>query len=466
MTHYRFGLILITKVLIILFFTVGLFASEEPHVRVLLKECNEKITIHSQDVVQISRSYGGTSSPPFPSATFLKRNGAVEWLEGGKIEKEFWVRSGGKGFLLLDDRPYRGVIRITSQGSRLLVINMLPLEAYVKGTLGLEASPNWPEEALRAQIIASRTFALRNLGRNEADGFDYCSTVLTQAYGGVSAEHPTTNRLVDETRGLVLTFEGEPIEAVFHSQSGGYTDSALNVWGSAVPYLVSVPSPWEKGGSYESWELTLSGKELGAMLEKTGITRGRITHIETKRHPESGRVSEMRIITDRREYTVSAHRFREALGFDFFPSTLFQVEARRYSSEVNYDLPSPPLEPPHEEYEKDKQSLTIQERIAGELSLDDIIEIIEIRQRERELKRSGSSGDRILPMPSPVPSPVESRPQVAEVMTEFIFRGKGFGHGVGLSQLGAVGMALEGYSFEEILQHYFSGCEIRRVRFR
>ena len=139
-----------------------------------------------------------------------------------------------------NDRPYRGRIEVfTNSRGALTVVNELGLEDYVKGVVANELSPGgYPAlEALKAQAIAARTYALKNRGQFMSQGFDILPTTRSQVYRGLTSENPLSTRAVDETRGLVATYAGEPINALYTSTCGGRTEDSENIFNDAVPYL-------------------------------------------------------------------------------------------------------------------------------------------------------------------------------------------------------------------------------------
>jgi stage II sporulation protein D len=139
-----------------------------------------------------------------------------------------------------NDRPYRGRIEVfTNLRGSLTVVNELGLEDYVRGVVANELSPGgYPAiEALKAQAIAARTYALKNRGQFMAQGFDLLPTTRSQVYRGLSSENPLSTRAVDETRGIIATFAGEPINALYTSTCGGRTEDSENIFNQAVPYL-------------------------------------------------------------------------------------------------------------------------------------------------------------------------------------------------------------------------------------
>ena len=153
---------------------------------------------------------------------------------GSDDEKNAPVRFG--------DKPYRGHIEVfANPRGALTVVNVIGLEDYVKGVVPNELSPGgFPAiEALKAQAIAARTYALKNRGQFASEGYDLLPTTRSQVYRGLASEHPLSSRAVDETRGLVATYNGEPINALYTSTCGGRTEDAENIFLQAVPYLRS-----------------------------------------------------------------------------------------------------------------------------------------------------------------------------------------------------------------------------------
>ncbi len=173
--------------------------------------------------------------------------------------------------VLLESKPYRGSLRVlVNPRGTLNIVNRVDLEEYLCGVVPAEMGPRRYDEleALKAQAIAARTYALAHRGQFEAEGYDLCATPKCQVYSGLSAEDPLSNAAVDATRGLVLAYEGRFANALFVSTCGGRTEDVENVFGeNAVPYLVSV----ECG---ELATTVVPGAALGASggaRERTGL---------------------------------------------------------------------------------------------------------------------------------------------------------------------------------------------------
>ena len=140
-----------------------------------------------------------------------------------------------------DDRIYRGRLQFSPRDSGLTIINRLNMEEYLYGVIPSEMESDWPVEALEAQAIAARTYAISHKNAFNSRGFDLLPTIASQVYGGVLSEKVSTNTAVDATRGRILTYNGKPISAFYTGNSGGYTASSLDLWGDDVPYLQAVP---------------------------------------------------------------------------------------------------------------------------------------------------------------------------------------------------------------------------------
>ncbi|MGM0472073.1 MAG: SpoIID/LytB domain-containing protein [Bacillota bacterium] len=139
-----------------------------------------------------------------------------------------------------EDRQYRGAIEIRPADKEFNVINLVSMAGYLYSVVPSEMSAAWPLEALKVQSVAARSYTLHNLGKHSYESYDLCATVHCAAYGGVTKEQLSTTQAVDETRGEILTYDGEPINAVYSANSGGRTESSAEVWGGQVPYLQGV----------------------------------------------------------------------------------------------------------------------------------------------------------------------------------------------------------------------------------
>jgi len=193
-------------------------------------------------------------------------------------------------------RYFSGSIYFNKQDSSTFVpVNKLNIEDYLKGVVPYESGESYPIEALKAQAVAARTYALANLGRYSASGFDLTDDTRCQVYRGYSSNFPKSNQAVDATKGQVLTYNGNLICAYFSASNGGYTEDSGNVWSSSLPYLVSKPDSFD---SY-TWKKTFTMGDLDAALKsKAYITvLDKFTNIDLNniKTYQSGRISNIGI---------------------------------------------------------------------------------------------------------------------------------------------------------------------------
>jgi stage II sporulation protein D len=173
---------------------------------------------------------------------------------------------------------YRGAIRLSADGGRLLLVNVVGLEDYLRGVVPAEVPPRFAPEAIKAQAIAARTYALSRLGRHQDIGCDLCDGVHCQVYLGADVEDPRVDEAIAATAGLIVTYDGKPIDAVYHDSCGGMTASNEEVWsGPPIPYLRSVSdqldgAPACARGPHATWTSTASQQVVAAALADHGVT--------------------------------------------------------------------------------------------------------------------------------------------------------------------------------------------------
>jgi SpoIID/LytB domain protein len=206
------------------------------------------------------------------------------------------------------DRPYRGQIEVSVTAQKLNAINLLGLEQYLAGVVPQEMPSGWPEEALKAQAVAARSYALAH--RLGDKGFDLYSDVRSQVYGGIRGEHPRATAAIQATAGEVLLWEGKPIDALFHSTSGGRTLDAAEVFGKPVPYLAAVDDPHSALSPVHSWGPTPVAE---ATIRKGLKLRAPVTALKLARGP-SGRVTTVQAVTASGTTKVSGATLRSAAG--------------------------------------------------------------------------------------------------------------------------------------------------------
>lgn len=165
-------------------------------------------------------------------------NGKTFNLSSSKII----IKPNAKGFVSAKKRWYRGSLIVENRGGSLVIINDVPIEEYILGVVPSEMPSKWHQEALKAQAIAARSYAIANRGKRGSHGYDLKDTPEDQAYGGATSETYSTNKAVIDTKGIVVTYNKKVIPAYYSASAGGQTVNAGNLWNKDLPYLRSVPS--------------------------------------------------------------------------------------------------------------------------------------------------------------------------------------------------------------------------------
>ncbi|MCL1974856.1 MAG: SpoIID/LytB domain-containing protein [Firmicutes bacterium] len=359
---------------------------------------------------------------------------------------------------------YRGSLRIVAYGSITYIIDLLDVEYYLYGVVGREIGNNQPLEAVKAQAVASRSVALAKIDPANKY-YDIGSGILSQSYGGYSAEKEATagNILlaVNATVGEVVCYRGQPFECYFHSNAGGHTEDLANVWSGRIP-LKGVPSPYddyvEKSGLSSNiyrWQVTYSAAELKDLAERyggRGIGEYRGIELSTKgadgKASASGRVTEVTIKGSKGQVSAKRDDIRSLLGN--LKSTLFALSASLNTIEnISRDTTF---------YVLDKGQTTPQAvSDIGSYYVQDGSSGILNRLIDWGMNFTIKGANRIVNVGSGSAATPSSSSN-AKIVTLY---GKGYGHGVGMSQWGAIGMAADGYRYDEILSHYYN-MEINR----
>lgn len=224
---------------------------------------------------------------------------------------------------------YRGDLEIKWRPGGLIVVNTLDLEEYLYGVVPKEAPAQWQMAALRAQAIVARTYALYKRSRQANRDYDVAAQyVRDQHYEGYSAEHPRTTQAVNDTRGLVLTCQGDLIPAYYHAESAGYTENSEDVWSSSHPCLRAVKTQMYAASPHLQWSVTLPLQDIRSALARRGYTIGTIRRLEPVQHSPAGRITLLKISHKLGETVLRGTDFRLALGPEVIRSTRFTVSIR------------------------------------------------------------------------------------------------------------------------------------------
>ena len=303
------------------------------------------------------------------------RSGSTVQVGTANGSRLFIQPSSSDGLVFINRHWYRGLVELIPGEQGVVAINQVGLDDYVSSVIGSEMGHRFPTEALRAQAVASRTYALfhRNLRLDRP--YDLGVDEMWQVYKGVDAESNLTQAAARDTSSQVVTYSGELINAVFHSSSGGHTEDVANVWLEPLPYLKGVPD-YDSNAPVFSWTVPLSLQQL--QQAASGI--GSITSVEVSQRSPFGRAMQVLIRGSQGQEEMSAGDFRVRMGLK---STMFTIGGGSATT----------------------ASLT-----------------------------GGSAG--------------------------FVVNGRGFGHGIGMSQWGAASLAQQGWSFQQILGHYYQGTAL------
>jgi stage II sporulation protein D len=301
------------------------------------------------------------------SSLSAKTNGTgigINSLNAGEIT----IEPTANGYVWIGDRWYRGQTRLVRQGESLTAINHVNLEDYLYSVVGAEAIATWPIEALKAQAVAARSYALYKRDSSSTQLYDVDTTVGTQVYKGLDSEYTTTHQAVDSTLGQIVTYQNRVILAAFHSSSGGHTENVEDIWTSPLPYLRAVVDYDQQAPVFE-WNRVFPVSKISSLIGGVGT----IKTIQPQEMTPYGRVVTMKAIGDRGTTTVEGQTLRQALDLR---STLFRIST-------------------------DGNNLYV--------------------------------------------------------------RGRGFGHGLGLSQWGAYYLAKQGINYHQILTHYYQNTKLTRI---
>lgn len=328
-------------------------------------------------------------------------------------------------------RYYGGFEYQRVSGGNINVINVVDLEDYVKCVIPWEMSKDWPVEALKAQAVCARTYAVCQT-KHRAQGFDICATTHCQVYQGTAASGANSDAAVDQTAGEFLYYSGRLVqEAVYYSSNGGASEDSLNVWGNDVGYLKGKIDPYE--GKIASiiprynWSTTFTASELTTLLNNRGYGIGTVKNAYVSAYTGTGNVYSVTFTGTSGSKTVS----REACR------TLLNLRSQRFTIGGGTG-----------------------ENIYSVNDTGESVALGSMSAIDSSGKRSALSGN-VYVITSSGTSQLEQRTTTSSGSGSFVVSGSGYGHNVGMSQWGAYSMANLGYSYRDILQFYYTDVSIR-----
>ena len=220
-----------------------------------------------------------------------------------------------------------GLVHLMRKGKGFLVINRVDIEEYVKGVVPAEVSSTWHPEMLKAQAVAARTYALYQQMLSATREYDVVATVQDQVYRGKQGVDAGILRAVEDTRGLVVTYQDAPIYAAFSSTAAGLTEDAVNVWSKEYPYLKGVECPFDLMSPYYQWKSSFKIDTLEQNLRQQGFSVGTIATITPISFSRGGRVAKLRVLHSGGELVLRGEELRKAVGYTIIPSTQFAIES-------------------------------------------------------------------------------------------------------------------------------------------
>lgn len=347
-----------------------IFPSQAVELRVAIKKQVDSVKIGSSTNAIVRDSSGKQLGELTPlSALAAQLNDNKISIKDRFGATELIIEPQDDGYVWIGDRWYRGTTRLIRQDDGITAINNVELEQYLYSVVGAEAVSSWPIEALKAQAVAARSYALYKRNTQSNSIYDVDSTVGTQVYKGLDTEYTTTHEAVNSTLGQIMTYNNEVILAAFHSSSGGYTENVEDVWSSPLPYLRSVVDYDHQSPVFE-WQQVIPVSRIRSLVAGIGNIRG----LQPVKMTPHGRVVTMNVTGDRGTTIVSGKDLRKALDLR---STLFRVST-------------------------DGKNLRV--------------------------------------------------------------KGRGFGHGLGLSQWGAYYLAQKGVNYHQILAHYYQSANLTKLQ--
>lgn len=417
------------------------------------------------------------------------------------------IRDGSDAALLKlserSGRKYRGDFEISRYNGQLALVNDVSLEQYLYSVIGAEMSSSWPQESLKAQAVAARSYALYNASLNKFKIAGLVDTTLSQVYNGAEAEADSIVQAVDSTAGEVLKANGKIVEGIFASNSGGVTADSSEVWGNANPVYSSVSSEEDKvaQAALKKWyyvllsdgetgyvrenNTSMTGETTGAGLKKLTVTTSSV-NVRPIPLVQSGvdPVAKMNpgdkaVVLDQVDESGAYSWIRGPYG----SAELLKSLKGKTSSEV----PSPILN--LEVTQRGPSGRVTQIKANGQIvdvrypdafrsalnglpsTLFDIVQTGRYTVQSADGQTAngtatsattviGSGGAKAWSGGNMVVMGGDGTARVIDQSNEFLFVGKGFGHGLGMSQWGAKGMAEAGYDYREILQHYYQNVTI------
>lgn len=329
---------------------------------------------------------------------------------------------------------YGGFEYYRASGNNINVINVVGLTDYVKGVIPYEMNPSWPAEALKAQALCAKSYSLNNLHKHRSKGFDLCNTTDCQVYYGTNSSTEYSDDAVEAVEGLFVMYEGEVCQTYYHASSGGYTEDVSNIWGTDIPYLKAVEDTYLE--STRPFSFTADLDQISWILQTKGYVTKDVTDVYVSKYSAVGNVLALTVeLKDGTTKTFTGDRARTALNS---PTLGFTVGSHRYT--INGGSPD------------DSVNINGMQVSINSLYAQGDGKKAQKIDMEDGLMALTANGLEDITITKPE--------KVQNTNGKYTITGTGSGHNIGLSQEGAKSMANRGFTFEEIIEFYFTGAEV------
>lgn len=322
-------------------------------------------------------------------------------------------------------KKYRGSFTMQSLAeSDITLVNELPFDQYLYSVVPSEMPASWHSEALKAQAVAARNYALATMGSYSAYGFDLFNTEQSQAYNGFDQEKPSTTEAVNATKGKILTYNGKLIAAYFHSSSGGHTEDSENIWGTRTDYIRGVDDTYGLGSPYDNWTLSMDKAAIKEKLVNSKIDLGEILDIRILAVSKYGRVTKLEAKGTKETRVFEKEKIRSIIGTRSLKSIWYKLK-------TDADI-----------FLKGSLLGTSESGRTSNMYVVSSAGKTKVSSPENKVSIKGISSTKAYNI----------------IPNTYTFDGKGYGHGLGMSQYGAKGMAEAGNNYQKILEYYYQGA--------
>lgn len=416
--------------------------SDDLTINIKIKSSSEGYDLTSEDGFELVTE--GKTVLPIPSKNIhlYYENGLMIKTDSGFYGPyENSMVASKNNITAVGNRKYNGSFYLDAVNKAL--INNVSLEEYIYSVVSSEMGSSFEMDALKAQAVAARSYAISNLKKYIKHGYNLTNDIYSQVYLGLNRVDDKIKKAVDETKGLVASFNGEVINATYSSSNGGVIASSEEVWGNKYPYLVVKSDPYSTNTPNVDWKVEVTRDNLDEILAQKTNKRN-FTGLKLQKNA-LGRVNNVIVSYNDGDVKLSANKFRLLFGSSKFRSTLFDVNKKVESTNAK---PMPVKEKtvvvastpgPNEGVVFDIVKLTD----------DEMNKISKVQNLGVSVPTSAGAGGQNI-----IETSVDS-------LDKYVFFGKGFGHSVGLSQFGANEMAKQGFKYLDILSFYYPGIEVK-----